>query len=187
LDSNKPKEKDSKEKEKFLFALYRAFIPQYQQCLDALKPIRSDVTIEREVDISINIYQSLLARTLIKLWCAISTCTNNLSHHSDILTFMKQEIPDKYINEEFLKISMIYVAQAKKGHDVSLVVPHVLEKSKEVYRKIAQENFDEFNNQIVRAQAIFQSGYTQELAKLLNELGIKVDAAQVKYVKSSKN
>lgn len=76
-----------------------------------------------------------------------------------------------YLVEEFWNISLRYIEHAQKGLDIVLLVPHVLEKSRQLQKKIAQDNFDEAKEPFKNLQLIFQSGDKQCLINFLNNMG----------------
>lgn len=93
-------------------------------------------------------YQSLLARTLCKLWFHKPDKNDEeKSKEEEFISFVQEEVQSFTADDEFMALTQAFFAQQKAGKDISLLIPYtsVMEHTKEVHTKRTFSLFQETN------------------------------------------
>ena len=144
------------EMRELLGSLQLVFTGKYKDVIAALLRMQAEPDEEADVHLPICLgsqwsfclyaYQSLLARNLCKLWFLKSDENNSKqTNEEEVTSFVREEIVDHSLGEEFITLSLQFFGQMKEGKDPSLVVPHtsVMEHMKEMQKRQAYECVEE--------------------------------------------
>ena len=144
-DENLPKEEHTE----LLREVYTFFVGKCKEVIACLQrityPERQET--EKSINVSLYCYQSLLARNLSKLWFLMdnrSKSTKSLDEDG-FKKFVKEEVVDLCLDENFLSVALIFFDHVKKGVESSHAIPttRFMGLLKEEQMKIAQEDVEE--------------------------------------------
>lgn len=145
-DKNLPKE-DHRE---LLRIVYSFFVKTCKAVIASLQRMSSTAerqNIEKLRNVGLYGYQSILARNLCKLWLLIDIESNEqkLWEEESFKLFVKGEVEDLFLDENFLAVALVFFDHARKGVEPSLAIPttSVMGYLREEQMKIALEGTEE--------------------------------------------
>ena len=144
-DKNLPK-KDHRE---LMKVLYSFFVSKCKAVIASLQRISSTESqdIGNLINVALYGYQSILARILCKLWLLIDSERNEqrLWDEEAFKSFVKGEVEDLFLDEDFLAVSLVFFKHARKGVDPSLAIPitSVMGRLRDEQMKMALERVEE--------------------------------------------
>ena len=119
------------------------------------------------------VYQSLLARTLCKLWFLINEdgTNKNALIEKNFNCFVKEEIGGLFLYEEILSVAHFFYHNTRKGKESSMAIPmtSAMWQLRDEQMKIAQENVEEANVELKLALNIFK--YLKQTGKNMRDYG----------------
>ena len=143
------------EMRELLGSLQLVFTGKYKDVIAALLRMQAEPDEEADVHLPICLgsqwsfclyaYQSLLARNLCKLWFLKSDENNSKqTNEEEVTSFVREEIAEHSLGEEFITLSLKFFGQMKEGKDPSLVVPgtSVMKEMKEMQKRLACESVE---------------------------------------------
>ena len=134
---------------KLLIDIHSFFVGKCKEVIDCLLAMDRH-GIEEMVNVALCVHQSLLARTLCKLWSLNNEdCTNkNALNEENFNSFVREEIGGIFMYEEFLSIAAhVFFHNTRKGIESSIAIPmtSAMWQLREEQIKITQENIEEAN------------------------------------------
>ena len=135
------------EMSELLGSLHSAFTGKYKDVIAALlrnMQAEPDVETKKLLCVPLYAYQSLLARNLCKLWFLKSDENSKQTNEEEVTSFVREEIADHSLGEEFITLSLQFFGPMKEGKDPSLVVPDtsVMKEMKEMQKRLACESVE---------------------------------------------
>ena len=125
----------------------------------------------RVINVALCVYQSLLARTLCKLWFLINEdgTNKNALIEKNFNSFVKEETGGLFLYEEILSVAHVFYHNTKKGKESSMAIPitSAMWQLRDKQTKIAQENVEEANVELKQALSIFE--YLKQTGKNMND------------------
>ena len=122
------------------------------KCKDVIKDLRRITPADRQkidaklTNVPMYVYQSMLARTLCKLWF-LNNAENNDQWNSEngFKLFVKEEDRDLSFDDNFLDLALIFFEKARNGIEPSLEIPNsrVMKLLKEEQVETAKEHIQE--------------------------------------------
>ncbi|XP_031548582.1 uncharacterized protein LOC116286269 [Actinia tenebrosa] len=108
-----------------------------------------DENIKTLMHIPLYAYESVLARSLCKIWyLKPDKSSQEKSNEEEFKSFVRQETTELSTGDEFIALALAFYAEVRAGRDMSFLVPQtsVMERTKEIHR-------EEARNQFLEAQA----------------------------------
>lgn len=122
-------------------------------------------------NVALCVYQSLLARTLCKLWFLINEdgTNKNALIEKNFNCFVKEEIGGLFLYEEILSVAHFFYHNTRKGKESSMAIPmtSAMWQLRDEQMKIAQENVEEANVELKLALNIFK--YLKQTGKNMRD------------------
>ena len=135
---------------KLLVDIHSVFVDKCKVVIDCLLAMDRH-GIEEMVNVALCVYQSLLARTLCKLWFLINDDgTNNALIEKNFNSFVKEEIGGLFSYGYIVSVAHVFFHNTRKGIESSKAIPMTgaMWQLRDEQMKIAQENIEEANAQL---------------------------------------
>ncbi|XP_078365088.1 cyclic GMP-AMP synthase-like receptor 2 [Oculina patagonica] len=136
-------EQNHKDQKVLLRSLHSRFVGKCKDVIASIRRIQESSTdIERELNVALNAYQSILARNLYKLW---QLDEYHDESEDEFKSFVKKEVKDLSFDDAFLALALVFLDRAKNGAEPSLEIPttRVMKLLREEQMQIAKENVEE--------------------------------------------
>ena len=117
--------------------LYSEFVRKCKEVISELNREENPSLQMHLLVISYN-YQTLLARTLCKLWCLDYSANST----EQFISFIKDQVQELSLDEMFVTIAPEFLTQRQNGRDLSLLIPEVIlmkTEMKTLQRDLASE------------------------------------------------
>ena len=154
---------------KLLIDIHSVFEGKCKEVIDCLQMIDRQ-GMEGLINVALCVYQSLLARTLCKLWFLINEDgTNNALIEKNFNSFVKEEIRGLLLYEEILSVAHVFYHNTRKGNESSMAIPmtNAMWQVRDEQMKIAQENIEEANVELKPALDMFK--YLKQTGENMND------------------
>lgn len=143
-DENLPKEDHTE----LLREVYLFFVGKCKEVIASLQRITypERQKTEKIINVGLYCYQSLLARNLCKLWFLVGNKSKGTEplDEDGFKEFVKEEVADLCLDENFLSVALAFFDHAKKGVESSRAIPttRFIGLLREEQMKIAQEGVE---------------------------------------------
>lgn len=149
LDNHLLKMQDKNLSEKhhreMLVSLLALFVRKCKEVIKSLiqaDPVCEGQNMEKELNICLQVYQSILARNLYKLWFTRSrddTRNDEQEKVNDFTSFVKEEVKDLSLREDFVALSLHFFRGVRNEGETSIAIPssRTMKHVKEEQMKIA--------------------------------------------------
>ena len=155
---------------KLLIDIHSFFVGKCKEVIDCLLAMDRH-GIEEMVNVALCVYQSLLARTLCKLWFLNNEdgTNKNALNEENFNSFVREEIGGLFMYEEFLSIAHVFFHNTRKGIESSIAIPmtSAMWQLRDEQMKIAQENIEEANVALKPAVDLYK--YMIQTGKNIND------------------
>lgn len=117
-------------------SLYSEFVRKCKEVISELKRNKDPTMTIHHLIVSYN-YQTLLARTLCKLWCLDYSAKST----EQFISFIKDQVKKQSLDEMFVTIALQFLTLRQNGRDLSLLIPEVIfmKHMKTLQRDLASE------------------------------------------------
>lgn len=119
-------EKDHREMLVSLLALFVRKCKEVIKSLIQADPVYEGQNMEKELNICLQVYQSILARNLYKLWFTRSrdnTRNDEEEKVNDFTSFVKEEVKDLSLREDFVALSLHFFREVRNEGETSIAIP----------------------------------------------------------------
>ena len=144
---------------KLLIDIHSVFVGKCKEVIDCLQMMDRQ-GMEGLINVALCVYQSLLARTLCKLWFIINDdgTNKNALIEKNFNSFVKEEIGALFLYEEILSVAHVFYHNTRKGKESSMAIAmtSAMWQLRDEQMKIAQENVEEANVELKLALDIFK-------------------------------
>ena len=155
---------------KLLIDIHSVFVGKCKEVIDCLQMMDRQ-GMEALINVALCVYQSLLARTLCKLWFIINDdgTNKNALIEKNFNSFVKEEIGALFLYEEILSVAHVFYHNTRKGKESSMAIAmtSAMWQLRDEQMKIAQENVEEANVELKLALNIFK--YLKQTGKNMRD------------------
>ena len=155
---------------KLLIDIHSVFVGKCKEVIDCLQMMDRQ-GMEALINVALCVYQSLLARTLCKLWFIINDDSTNKNAliEKNFNSFVKEEIGALFLYEDILSIAHVFFHNTRKGIESSIAIPmtSAMWQLRDEQMKIAQENTEEGKVELKAGLDIFK--YLKQTGKNMSD------------------
>ena len=155
---------------KLLIDIHSVFVGKCKEVIDCLQMMDRQ-GMEALINVALCVYQSLLARTLCKLWFIINDdgTNKNALIEKNFNSFVKEKIGALFLYEDILSIAHVFFHNTRKGIESSIAIPmtSAMWQLRDEQMKIAQEGTEEGKVELKAALDIFK--YLKQTGKNMSD------------------
>ena len=155
---------------KLLIDIHSVFVGKCKEVIDCLQMMDRQ-GMEALINVALCVYQSLLTRTLCKLWFIINDdgTNKNALIEKNFNSFVKEEIGALFLYEDILSIAHVFFHNTRKGIESSIAIPmtSAMWQLRDEQMKIAQENTEEGKVELKAGLDIFK--YLKQTGKNMSD------------------